>query len=665
VHRAPDHGGLGQLEVSALSAALFFGWLRGAGTVAGAPLASCRVHLAPRADEMDAVAARTGGHHGAADHATLRAALDAWGGEMSVPGRTTGDPNVALFFSSGHGVEVAASPAVLASDALTQLAADGGANRAIAVVDMVTAVKTYNVDRVLFFVDACRDAPRVARLLDLVGDQPLRPNRTPARRVDAMIGLQSTASGLSSYQVKDEQGTIFTQAVLDGLNGQPPDYLPYDVSTLPWPLRFAELEGHVKRKVTSLLADKSPLAVQSVDSYGNPYNGAVVVAIKDGPPHDAGDGPPATPASAATGSAAASASLVLRGAKALDAGMINAVRGAGARSASGDLLDYGIMHEVLGHEAVTHPWIETLTFRDAVTGEAADPGVARVYAARSQEIDGRIAAWLDLAVAPGEGERLWIAAGGGDLSPGAAVAIPRDRKHPIPVRLDVQFESCPDGWRLRQMRARLADPAGHGEFPFPWQPLFDAQRSEAFGDLGSAARPIEADYQNLQDVVAGKRLSPVAAAVATNLLLRAGATRMLHDWPRNLANWFPWLADGPVLWAETLLLREGGTSDPRSPQVREALESYVEIAKRGVPLLANSLSIALRQADVWRAMMEADEVPPSLQHALAESLEFVDRAGRYAVSGQGFARFVSGDLEFGPETVLGARRPPQAVAMYA
>src|SRR6516165_4924034 len=50
--RAPNNGGLGQLEVSALSGALFFDWLRATDEIAGAQLATCRLLLAPRPDEQ-------------------------------------------------------------------------------------------------------------------------------------------------------------------------------------------------------------------------------------------------------------------------------------------------------------------------------------------------------------------------------------------------------------------------------------------------------------------------------------------------------------------------------------------------------------------------------------------------------------------------------------
>ena len=662
--RAPDNGGLGQLEVSALSGAMFFDWMVSTGEVGGAPLASCRLHLAPRPDETGRVDARTHGHYGLADYATLRAALDGWADEMTVAGATGTAPNIAVFFYSGHGVEVAASPAVLASDILNQLTAGQGANKAIAVDAMTTAIKTYNIDRGLFFVDACRDAPMAAKLIDLVGDQSLKPSRLPLRRPDALIRLQSTASGLKSYQVKDETGTLFTQAVLNGLQGPPPQYLPYDTTNLPWALKFAALEGHVKRMVSALLAGHSPLAIQSVEPYGNPYNGEMIVALKAGPPPDAGDIRP-LPTEVASPtlqqSIDVSSAKILQNALSLDKVAIDGLREtniANGRVTAADLFNFTIMHEVLGHEGVTEPWISSLQFLDARSGEPTDPEVARIFAAHKQEIDGRVAAWVDIAVQPGEGTSLWIGAGGGDNAVGCAIVVPRDLNYPIPVRLDLQFDQTGPGWQLRQMSARLADPSAAGEYlPFGWTPLFEAQRTEAFADLGSAVRPIEQDFEQLQMILVQKRQSPVAAAYATNLLLRTNAIQYLEDWPRNLTNWFEWLADGPVLWAETLLRRrQSDMVDLDDATAREALTYYSKIADRGVPLLANTLSLAIRQGEIWRAFLESDQLSAQEQSDLRAALEYVDRAGRYAVSGLGFARFVSTDGALHPNDVLRLRQ---------
>jgi hypothetical protein len=661
--KARDNGGLGQLEVSAYAAALFFDWVVQAGEIAGAPLTSCRLHLAPRPDEVEKIKSlKNVGHYGDANYAALRTALDDWSAEMSVAGRTSQAPNVALFFYSGHGVEVAGSPAILASDVLNQLTADGGAGKAVAVDAMTTAVKTFNIDRGLFFIDACRDAPLAARVINLVGEQSLNPNRSPTRRPDALIRLHSTASGLKAYQLKDGKGTLFTEAVLDGLQGSPPQYLPYDTTNLPWPLRFAALEGHVKRRVNSLLADLSPLAVQSVEPYGNPYNGEMIVARKDGPAAGAGE-VLATAAQALAPTIEAvnlSASNVLKNVKTLGISEIQSLRTAPTlRRGRGDLFNYGIMHGALGHETAANPWIDSLRFFDVETNSFASPDAAEVYNVHSQEVDGRIAAWIDLLVKPAFRSALWIVAKGRAGVPALAVAIPRDLYNHIPVRLDLVFTGNRSDWRLNQMSARIADPAGLVEpfasdqpVPEVWNGLFQAQRIEAFADLGSAAKEI-ADLQILDEALRQKRRSPIAAAFAANFLLRAGGLEHLHDWPKNLSDWFPEMADGAILWAETILRREGeDTGGEPVWQPLEALEYFLKISNRGVPLLSNTLHLAIRQAARWRPLLQLDSLHGADKQALGRAIGYIDRAAHYALSGPGFARFASSKPMLRPREVL-------------
>jgi hypothetical protein len=676
--RAPDNGGLAQLEVSALSGALFFGWLRLTGEIAGAPVATCRLLLAPRPDEQAEVDRLTEAHYGSADYEPMRSALIGWGDDTAAGGRS-GEPNVAVFFFSGHGVEVAASPAILAHDVLNQRAADGGANKALAVDPMSTAIKTYNINRGLLFVDACRDSPQVARLLNLVGDQPLKPNPSPGRRPDALIRLQSTASGLKSYQAKQDPGTIFTQALLDGLDGPPPSYLPYDTKSTPWQLLFSALEGHVKRKVVDLLAGHTPLALQSVEPYGNPYNGLMLVARKVAPVASVPAVETRDAALVIRQAIEESAARILGPAFSMTARHIDLVRGL-FESPLGDLENPNIMHPIFGHESITEPWIDSLSFVDAQTGEPADTEIVRIIGAYSEEIDTRVAAWIDMAVTPNAGGALWIGAGG-DKNAGtalSAVVIPQDRYHPIPARLDVMFDRRDGPWVLSSMSARLCDPAklAHLKVFELWAPLWEAQRTEALADLASAGRTVE-QRLDLRSVVDDKSESPVAAALAINYLLRSGDVGYLLDWPRNLANWFEWLPDGPVLWAETLLrLHEiqtgaaapdvsGCARDDRERALQgflvnrgpfEALEYFLKLAERGAPLLASSLAIALRQAVFWRQVHDAGVLPHLEHDRLAQALEKIQRAGRYAVSGGGFARFVSPDGMMSPQLVFGPRR---------
>ena len=50
-----------------------------------------------------------------------------------------------------------------------------------------------------------------------------------------------------------------------------------------------------------------------------------------------------------------------------------------------------------------------------------------------------------------------------------------------------------------------------------------------------------------------KMVNPVTAAIGGYFLLKIGELERLHGWANNLANWFPWLADGAIIHATQLL----------------------------------------------------------------------------------------------------------------
>jgi hypothetical protein len=53
---------------------------------------------------------------------------------------------------------------------------------------------------------------------------------------------------------------------------------------------------------------------------------------------------------------------------------------------------------------------------------------------------------------------------------------------------------------------------------------------------------------------------PYAAVVGAYLLLRLKRFSQMHDWGQHLADWFPFLPDGCVLWASQLMQQP--SSDP-------------------------------------------------------------------------------------------------------
>ncbi|NPU65932.1 hypothetical protein HL667_13095 [Bradyrhizobium sp. 83012] len=679
--RAPNSGGLGQLALSAVTAARMFDWFSKAGRVAGAPVASCRLLLAPSAGEMAEINRLTNGHFARPDFAVLRGAIEAWR-DAIYKGRT-GDENTAFFFFSGHGVEHLASPALLAADILDPNAA-GSEARAVAIEAVARAVKTSGIDRALFFVDACRNAPALAMTLNIVGDEVLKPQPYLAKSPDAVISLQSTRSGLQSFQVPGEDATIFGRALLEALQGAPPEFVPYDTHGTPWRLVFASLESHVKNRVRELLAAHTAAKIQPVEPSGIPYDGAMIVAerapavvmvgLAPEPPEAAppDSAPPDSEGPGSSGGGPAPeiawtpeikldelaldsivskrADTMLRRFKTFRAG-IDAAPGGGG----GDLLDFRTMHDILGHESVTGPFLNALSIRDAWSGARLSAQEFKLTQGRSNEVGDSLTSWIDVEIPPGKGQVVWFGvAGMGDVSFG--VAIPRDAALAMPVRLDVGFSRSGRDWAVEQFSARLGEPRGDDTASkMFWRPLWELQRIEAFSDLAAAGLKIRG-LDDLLDIVVRKVESPVAAAIAMSLLLRSGNLDVLKDWPRNLASWFPWLPDGSILWAETLLRRaEGRPIDPKAQE--EAFSYFVKSATQGPPLLTPSLRMAITQMQMWRSRSKpdapkpddpkpADPKPDPKAAALAGASRVIETAARHLVSGSlfaSFARIVSAD----------------------
>lgn len=264
--------------VSAKTAATIFGWLRKRGTAAGQPLASCRLLLAPIAEEM---ADLTELSYGQPCFSDIRTALEEWRDDLFASARA-GTPPVAFFFFSGHGMEHLSRPSLLAQDILAQDVADPG-GKAVALNSMLEAVRTYRVKRGLFFIDACRNAPDIAKRLNIVGRDVLTPDPNTVSGPEALVWLQATRMGDFAYQPTGASASLFGQALIEALEGLPPDHSPYDRESQPWKLLFGGLERFVKRRTQDLLSARSATQIQVVEPGGNPYDSDLVVAEKEPP----------------------------------------------------------------------------------------------------------------------------------------------------------------------------------------------------------------------------------------------------------------------------------------------------------------------------------------------------------------------------------------------
>jgi hypothetical protein len=154
-----------------------------------------------------------------------------------------------------------------------------------------------------------------------------------------------------------------------------------------------------------------------------------------------------------------------------------------------------------------------------------------------------------------------------------------------------------------------------------------------------------------KEALAEKFASPVGATAGAVLLLKANRLDLMHDWTRNLANWFPWLPDGVVFWTEQCH-REGHGSfrDDVIPWfVRELSARSLPFTCDGLGLAANLLS------DIERERIAAD---PLTRSAAAHVKERVDAAMFYFRDDGLFCTYAGMPEDWVPAAVLGPPAVP-------
>src|SRR2546423_15128052 len=89
-----------------------------------------------------------------------------------------------------------------------------------------------------------------------------------------------------------------------------------------------------------------------------------------------------------------------------------------------------------------------------------------------------------------------------------------------------------------------------------------------------------------EELLEDKQQDPIAAAVGGYALLRFSALERLHDWTANLHSWFEWLPDGAAIRGEHLA---------RMGQHDEALDAFLTLPSRGLPLFSDGLAYAVNR----------------------------------------------------------------------
>jgi hypothetical protein len=177
----------------------------------------------------------------------------------------------------------------------------------------------------------------------------------------------------------------------------------------------------------------------------------------------------------------------------------------------------------------------------------------------------------------------WLSITGPDpIARFAALPIPREKSR---VRVLIIF----DPQDVEQAPAAVLEPQigrlPRGRDPVrltisSGNPAADVLLGYLAQGMGEAARRVGRPFaRDAEAMLQHSGIDPVGATVGAYFLLQSGDLARLHDWTNNLANWFPWLPDGPVIHAWHLMRQ--GPRDKVAEQVRDRL---LEAESRGLPI---------------------------------------------------------------------------------
>jgi len=684
---------LGQLYVSALTARRVFDWMCWEYAMDDAPPVSCRLLLSPTGEELIADP-EIGTHPLDPTLANCKAAITASLADINALPEPAREKSRLIFFFSGHGLQSTIDRQILLpSDYL----GDGlpSFNHALSTKNLLNGLNIIKVPYRYYFLDACRNDTDEIRQLQPKGDEflPEYPTYHSYQKIEVDALLYATTAAQRAWQPTDpkEGPTLFGQALLDGLRGTPNIRLEQEDGKKA--VKFFNLESYMNGRIAELLKTHQSTAHQVVQPGGLARPRVVTQLPKILPEEVAGEGfpLPSPPGDLSDlihlsdlsyeGDAPGAPLDWLEDVIEFEEDSVNeeapeeagAAEGAAEDGRTGEApeppeppaprrkpanfefsysvpikqqtqawrQDFNLGHSYFGHETTTALFAHTLRVaslcqlrwlrndevrllrvdRSEMPGEGEGLGQTRYRIALGVSHFDERGHWLQLFGARGTGSGVLLPMDDLMFRSGMAEYV---------LRVDVTHLGGPEVFGP-EISALTAAPMAVGSGP-----VVEATRLWHRYQGESADRAVS-DFEGsrLEKLLQRKAESPLAAIIAALVLLRADRLDLMHDWVRNVADWFPEFADGPVLWAE-LILRQG--TDPKKA-ARDAAKSLARLSQRGLPVTGEALSYAATLMDRLSRDLQImdDETRISFLKAKAE----VDDSLAYFRPGGLFASFVN------------------------
>jgi len=596
--------GLGQLSVSALTGLRFFDWLREGYRIDDCPLAEAWCLLAPTAKEM-AFEPRVAEHACAPTLAACSAALAQWYGALRTLPRAAAERSRAVFFFSGHGIEVYQGQQILLPRDWLSPPAEG-VNGALSTQNLVRGLAALQVPRQFFFIDACRNDNQDLRSQRVEGALILNEPGAAQCNPDVIAPiLYATASGQESYQQPDPgKGlSLYGTALIEGLKATP-DIELRQVDA-HWAVTLFPLQAYVKARIAAQLR-ASPLLRQPVKLGGTSDDQTVTLA------------PPPVPG----------------GKPRLAGGMISGLMGKRVETAraapltrtlelrgdqqAGWVADDGIGHSVFGAETVT----ELLRgARVTALGSGESHGADALEILRlSSSPDTRLYR-IEFNIAANDSGGYLLELHDGTQTTG--VVLPPD-PGPRGYRIEFAFAYAPADGSARRQVTRLEADFALGRLSLA-QPAATLWNAYANGDAQSAMALL--DDQGFRDQLfdAMRRHQSLSEPILALVALRAG------EWDRvqTLFGQVPGGdADTAICNAAHALL-----SKPRRDVALAVHKMLARLDQGPPPLLSETIGLVAQYASQWMELGDEGDMPRlhRLKQRADDALVYLRPDGLFAV----------------------------------
>jgi hypothetical protein len=634
---------LGQLHVSAVTAFQTFNWLAGQYRH-DAPLARCWLLLAPTALEEPLLTLPGGGAARWAEPSLQNcdAAIRWWSETMGRLPAAAAAQSRGLFFFSGHGLESTQErQLLLPSDYLA--APQPNINAAISTSNLRYGLGSLKVNQQLFFVDACRNDHKELRGKEMVGTKILVEEDTSVLSPDLLTPvLYSTGPGQRSWEYLDPTKgiSIYGQALLDGLRGRP----DIDIKGLGQQgrIELSPLEQYVRARVLQLLVAAKSKQRQNVRLGGQSDTSMTITYV------DRAAIPVASPGPGVPPGGGGGLEKRIRPAPppydVLVAGTPIREESAMRDFSSRWLEDWNEGHRLFGSENVTDLWQNQTKVWLLDKRQWRGPQVIRIAEVARNKGRDRYSVRLQIAAKDQIGYWLQITDAQGTVH---ACMLPcdlpvnqEDGRKPV---YEVSFDCSPVRKGRRRSITRLQANLGDRSGPLSYAATL--WRRYTTEHVAAAVEELEA--QELKQVVAEKIKSPLAAIIAALVLLRANRLdRLPQQWLKNLANWFPAIPDGAVLFAVRRLREKQTTKDGARRALQEAAAQLLTVRDRGIPRTGEAFDYAV---SLVGRLKDAEELNADVRQGLNELGIYLDHCLAFYRTGDLFSSFSNLPADLDPD----------------